>query len=116
MVKFKRPNQIFFLHFYLCVLIWSAATAKKESKKAEKERAERKKLFSIFGFQKPSAENLRFPEIERSDRCDIWSSGSQHLGQRFERLDHGFEVWRSGFRGVLHSRIFWVIFPLIVLF
>ena len=72
----------FFLHFYLyyvCVLKASAATKKKEieqkeiSSKEKRERRERN-FFSIFGFQNPSAENLRFPEFERSDHRDIWSA------------------------------------------
>ena len=99
----------------VCVLNLRAAAEisrkkKRESREQRKERAERKKHFSIFGFQKPVAENIRFPEIERSDRLDILAAPSQQLDERFGRLDRGFEVWRSGFRAVLHSSVFGDIF------
>ena len=117
MVKFKRPNHIFFPSFlFMCLNLVSSNSKEREQKMRKKESREKRELHLIFGFINPVAENLSFPEIERSDRRDIWSAASQQLRQRFGRLDRRFEVWRSGFRAVLHSNVFGDIFLIFVLF
>ena len=97
----------------MCVLIWSAATAKKESRKlgaiSSQKRERESRRVSFSSLLKHPAENCRFPQIERSDRCEIWSAGSQQLGESFVRLDGDFEIRRSGFRTVLHSSNYLVI-------
>jgi hypothetical protein len=85
-------------------------SVEKEREREQENRAERKKAFVIFVFLIHPAENLRFPEIERSDRLDILAAPSQQLDERFGRLDRGFEVWRSGFHAVLHSSVLVIYF------
>ena len=112
---FLKAHYMFFsLHFIMCECVFKikeSATLlgersvshiwKTESKKKRESREKREHPFSSF--LKHLAENLHIPDIERSDRRDIWSEASQHLGQRFGRLDRGFGVRRFGFREVLHN-------------